>query len=254
MIGFPTPDPESFIPARIEADRALDQAPTWSLQTLLAITSRPSPAHEPHLLGTVGSDYAWGDEIRFDRRTGLLRSLLLKTPEEGAVAPALAASWLALPRRPGLPAISRTTGFNFDPLDLRLLTEEGRHLIVLLAETAAPDPDAVRLAIHADCDLLFARGRYCGWVLHDPVAHMVVAHRGDAPAGSAADDPELIGLLRDYLALVIQPNIDRMYDRDPELHAALEALLGRARACRARGPAPQTLATRIADVLDNFYE
>lgn len=252
MIAFPIANPAGLVPVQVE-DHALERAPTWNLDTLHTGPARSSPAYESLLDETVGSSYDWGDELRFDKRSGLLRSFILKTPEAGGIEHSIVSSWLALPRHVGLPTISDDRGFNLDPLDVRSLSDDGRHLLALHATATAPDRDALRLAVHPDCDFLFAHGRYCGWVLGRPIAHLTQDRDGDAAAGSPDDSQELIDLLRDYLALVVQPNIDRMDDRDPLLGAALEALIARARSCRVPGPAAQTLVWRATDVLENFY-
>jgi hypothetical protein len=77
-VAFPTSNP--------------DDVPTWSLQMLNTGPARSSPAYGRHLEATIGSSYDWGDELRFDKHTGKLRSFVLKTPEAGALEPAIARS------------------------------------------------------------------------------------------------------------------------------------------------------------------
>jgi hypothetical protein len=59
----------------------------------------------------------------------------------------------------------------------------------------------LRLVIGRDTELLFHRGRYSGWMLGSPIAHL---------AAPGTDDPRLHERLREYLALVVEPNIARM--------------------------------------------
>jgi hypothetical protein len=99
-----------------------------------------------------------------------------------------------------------------------------------------------------DTDLLFHHGRYGGWILGSPIAHLV-SEPGEAASGT--DDPRLHEPLREYLALVVEPNIARMGDEDPDLHAALDGLRARLRAIDG-GPA-RALESSIECVLDTFY-
>src|SRR5262245_18121014 len=105
MIGFPTPGPEGSIAIRIDGARSLANAPTWSLDTAQVGVARSSADYERHLTATFGSSYYWSDELRFARDTGALSSFVLKTPEAGTIEAAVAASWLGLERRSGLPVV-----------------------------------------------------------------------------------------------------------------------------------------------------
>jgi hypothetical protein len=237
-------------PGRLTPGRSLTQTPTWDIRTLNAGPTRSAPEYDQHVAETVGSTYDWGDELRFDRRTGLLASFILTTPEDGGIDPAIARSWLCLHRREGLPAIDdRRAGFEVDPLDLRLLSDDGHHLVASDQHLEPAGGDAVRVAIHPDVDLLFQRHRYVGWMLHHPIAHLVAAPGEPPPSG---DDPRITTVLRDYLTLVVQPQIDRMNAEDPGVRAELEAL--DARVAALDGSAASALRRRIRETLDNFYE
>jgi hypothetical protein len=248
-VKFPTSNPDGEAAAHVELSASLDDVPTWSLQTLNAGPARSSPAYGRHLEATIGSSYDWRDELRFDKRTGKLRSFVLKTPEAGELEPAIARSWLALPRRTGIPVLNhRENGFHVDPLDLRHLAENAAALVVASATLPHADCDSLRLAIGPDTDLLFHHGRYRGWVLGSPIAHLV-SEPGEAAPGT--DDPRLHEPLREYLALVVEPNIARMGDEDPDLHAALGGLRTRLRVIDG-GPA-RALENSIERLIDTFY-
>jgi hypothetical protein len=139
QIAFPTSQPEASALAHIELGTEIEGIPTWSIQTLNVGPPRSSLRYGEHLKDTVGSSYDWSDELRFDKRTGRLVSFVLKTPEAGLVDPETARSWLALPRQSGLPALEdRENGFHIDPLDLRLLADDGSALVVTHARLAVP--------------------------------------------------------------------------------------------------------------------
>lgn len=252
MIAFPTPGPDDIVTAQLRAGLGLERRPSWDLQTVRSCPYRSSPEYEPFVRNSVGSSYDSGDELLFDAASGLLRSFILKVPEVGSIDPVLVRAWLAVPRTLGLPAISRDTGFVIDPLDVRSLSADGQHLLVLGATPPEPSGGALRVAVHPDFDMLFSNGKYCGWVLHEPIAHLAPVKNEDGPR--SPEDSELVELLRDYLALVIEPNVNRMQDHDPSIRTALEALLERARACRAPGPAAEAIAVRVAELLDWFFE
>jgi hypothetical protein len=248
-VAFPTSNPDGETSAHVERDASLDDVPTWSLQTLNAGPARSSLAYGRHLEATIGSSYDWSDEFRFDKRTGKLRSFVLKVPEAGALEPAIARSWLAVPRRTGVPVLDhRENGFHVDPLDLRHLTENAAALVVASATLPSADRDSLRLAIGRDSDLLFHRGRYRGWILGSPIAHLV-REPGETTPGT--DDPRLHEPLREYLALVVEPNIARMGDEDPDLCAALRTL--RSRLGAIDGTQARALEGSLERVLETFY-
>ncbi len=248
-VMFPTSTPDGEAAAHIELGATLDDVPTWSLQTLNAGPARSSPAYGRYLEATVGSSYDWSDELRFDKRTGKLRGFVLKMPEAGALEPAIARSWLALPRQTGIPVLDHPeNGFHVDPLDLRYLAENAAALVVAGAALPSADLDSLRLAIDRDTDLLFHHGRYSGWILGSPIAHLV-SEPGEATPGTV--DPRLHEPLREYLALVVEPNIARMGDEDPDLRAALCAL--RVRVRDIDGEQARALDGGIQRVLETFY-
>jgi hypothetical protein len=248
-VKFPTSNPDGEAAAHVELGASLDDVPTWSLQTLNTGPARSSPAYGRHLEATIGSSYDWSDELRFDKRTGKLRSFVLKTPEAGALEPAIARSWLARPRRTGIPVLDhRENGFHVDPLDLRHLAEDAAALVVAGARLPPADRDSLRLAIGRDTDLLFHHGRYSGWILGSPIAHLVSEPGEAAPR---TEDPRLHEPLREYLALVVEPNIAQMGDEDPDLRAELHALRARVRA--TDGLQARALESGIERVLETFY-
>lgn len=248
-LAFPTSQPAGTALVRVESDARIATAPTWSIHTLNAGPSRSAPAYNQHLQATVGSSYDWSDELRFDKRTGRLASFILKTPEAGLVDPAIAASWLALPRRSGLPVLEdRENGFHVDPLHLRFLSEDAGALVATRDGLAAADGDSLRLAIDPEVDLLFQAGRYGGWILRNPVAHLVTEPGNNLSPG---DDPTLRALLREYLTLAVEPNIGKMSDEDPALGEALRGLHARAQALTT--PQARVLEHVIGGVLEIFY-
>lgn len=249
VVAFPTSQPASETVAHIEFGACIDDVPTWSIATLNAGPPRSSSNYAQHLQNTVGSSYDWSDEFRFDKRTGRLTSFVLKTPETGVLDSRVAISWLALPPQIGIPALAdREKGFHVDPLDLRYVSHDTSSLVVADARMQAPDSSSLRISIARDTDLLFQHGRYSGWILRNPVAHLVSDPADTAPG---TDDVRLHSLLREYLALVIEPNITRMNDEDPALRAALEAL--GTRITEVDAVQARALADIVEKTLEAFY-
>jgi hypothetical protein len=249
IVTFPTSMPAGEVSARVDRDRKLDASPTWSLQTLNLGPSRSSSDYDRHVARTVGSSYDWSDEFRFERANGRMCSLVLKTPEGGETDPRIAELWLSRPREPGLPVLDKCDlGFHIDPLDTRYLAHDASGLLAAAADLAPADSDSLRLSVAPDVDLLFHRGRYCGWILGDPVSHL---GETPVPLRSVGDSTRQHELLRAYLALVKEPNIARMSEEDPALLAELRAL--RARAGSTDGHAALLLANGIDQVIETFY-
>jgi hypothetical protein len=248
-ISFPTSLPEGSAAAHVALGSRIEGEPGWSIQTLNMGPLRSSPGYRQYLQDTVGSSYDWSDELRFDKRTGCLVGFILKTPESGSIKPEIAKSWLDLSPRVGVPVLEdRENGFQIDPLDLRFLAGDGSALVVGDARLPATNAESLRLAIGSDIDLLFQRGSYAGWILRTPLAHLV-AEPGDRIPGF--DEPRLHDMLSEYLALVVEPNIARMSDEDPEMRGALQALRTRIQAVDA--VQARALETAVERVLEVFY-
>jgi hypothetical protein len=249
VVAFPTTQPAGEVVARLQPGDCLDDVTTWSIETLNVGPPRSSSRYDAHLDDTVGSSYDWSDELRFDKHTGRLVSLVLRTPEAGTIDTSVARSWLALPRQPGLPIlVNREQGFHVDALDLRYFSDDGSALIAADASLPLADSSSLRLAIGQDTDLLFYRGRYSAWILRNPIAHLI-SSPGDAPVG--ADEPRLHAFLHEYLTLVVEPNITRMNDEDPVLKTAMLHLherLGQLQVAQAR-----VLERAIRRILETFY-
>lgn len=101
----------------------------------------------------------------------------------------------------------RENGFHVDPPDLRHFAEDAAALVVAGVALPPADRDSLRLTIGRDTDLLFHRRRYGGWILGSPITHMA-SGLGEAAPGT--DDRRLHEPLREYLMLVVEPNITRM--------------------------------------------
>jgi hypothetical protein len=174
---------------------------------------------------------------------------VLKTPEAGTLSARVAESWLALSPVRGLPVlVERERGFHVDALDLRCLSERADALVCGIADLPLADHASVSIAIGGDVMLLFHHGRYVGWILQQPIHHLVFA-ASDPPSG--ADDPALHEPLRAYLSIVVEPNIDKMSDEDPEIRAALQHLLTSMQALTSAQA--RALRSQIESVLETFY-
>jgi len=246
---FLTSNPVKEVHGHVDLEQILHGVPSWSMQTMNLGPLRSSPSYMQHLRDTVGSSYDWSDELRFDKRTGRLASFVLKLPESGQVDAAVAQAWLELPGQLGIPVIEeRENGFHIDPLDLRSLVEGENALMAVDARLPLPDCSSLRLTVAQDVDFLFHENRYCGWVLRNPLTYLVAEPGDPIPGG---DDPRVHDLLREYISVVVEPNIARMSDEDPVMRAALRSLYDRVRACNA--VQARALEKAVARLLEIFY-
>lgn len=209
------------------------------------------PSHERLLSETFGSvDWLWSgdDEFRFAKSGSVLAGLVLKVPEtesRSAFEP-----WLnAHEQHGGLRAI-KPENFAATPTDVRWVSGDGTHLVCAHQALVARVGEVRRLRITASLALVFVDLIYSGWILQDPVDYLVQEWEY-SPLGAASDS--LRDLLKDYLALIVEPKIDRMQDGDPELLEEMENFIERCSAL-PYDPRRDVLRDQIIDLHENWYE
>jgi hypothetical protein len=207
----------------IVPDAQLPPPVLWSFQEVFAGPMSSSLHGSPD---TVGSDRATHEGFSFDGADLELRAFYFTVPDR-RLDPALAAPWLQAPLGRGLPRLRTKESFGLDRVDGHVFLADGQHLFGLL-EGGAAGRERVRVQIVADLSLLFQGGRYTGWMLDNPIAHVISPDGGDPrPSATAPVDDEVVSLFVQYYALLDEPLIERMQDEDPELREALVELLQR---------------------------
>ena len=250
------------VPVAVLARAELAARPRWK-PTLLSLGPYGSAReYDRHLAATVGSYFAFGDEFRFDaeRRLSSLRltaaeeNLLGDSSRVGPPLPEqLLERWLDAPTTWGtLRLVPPTNHFHVEVAGERRHLDERRDLLLCLGSGAAGDGRR-RLRVATDVELLFAEGRYCGWVLHRPARYL-----DDTWAGlpSPTEDPAASPLLAAYLSVVTEPLIARMEERDEPALASLMELLARVGQPEALAfVQPRRVLRRlIEEVLETYYD
>lgn len=243
------------ITARVVDGPHLPFQPRLWLQSRLLIVGpyHSSGEQEEHFLDTVGY-IDWlrlgSDALCFGKNDHLLKSVLFHIPDASA-----AVTSTRLEERVGSPVsglleITESKGFFLEMSDLHSIDLEGDVLALLGGKGMEVNRDSLRLRIAPDIDLLFSNRRLSGVLLLHPARYLVGSWADAAPT---QPDPSLTVALRDYLALVSVPNIQRMEDRAPDLLDALRSLHKRLVHDPGGGIQAAVLRAALEDVADRFY-
>jgi hypothetical protein len=205
--------------------------------------------HESHILETVGSGNWYPseyDEFRFDRDTGMLRSLRLHIPEQN-VSPDH--PWLDVPATEGSIRLTEIAAFDLEPPATRWVHLDGSQLGCLYTSDSAQN--ATRLRIAPSFDLLISSTRVHGWLLSDPERFMV---KGWEFPQSHITDSDLARLLRAYFNLVAYPGIELIENQDPTMLKLLRDLAEEISVGKGAVERREALRARVEDVIDFFYD
>ncbi|MGK4007775.1 hypothetical protein WMF31_34485 [Sorangium sp. So ce1036] len=245
----------SMVHAELLWGQTLPFAPEWQFRTLSVGPRRSSAAYNTHVANTVGSSYDFGDEMRFGNKDGALRGFVLTMPDKNAEhADSMLDAWLSTPRQQALLRLSTPAPFALDGADVRAIDKHGRALLSAFNVGTQPDTRRLRISVATDTDFLFADGRFCGWLLVNPMRHLRHERASDEGArSSASTGGEALALLHSYLALVADPNIELMEDQSASMKTALINLKHRAIQASACAPEAREIAAQIDELLDRFY-
>ncbi|MBV9712506.1 MAG: hypothetical protein JO011_16505 [Ktedonobacteraceae bacterium] len=108
-----------------------------------------------------------------------------------------------------------------------------------------------RLQVASHLELLFSDEELCGWSLFHPAEFVVDGW--EEPSLDERDEG-FPGLLYEYMALVTDPYIELMEDKDAEILAALQNLYARIIADSKASRRRTILRAAVADKLDRFYD
>lgn len=244
------------VAADIVSGASIPSVVRWQLRSLYVdLGPYQSMAERERLAAqTIGSaDWLWSgaDDLCFDRSTLLLTSARFRVPEVNLEPPASLAAWIAIPAQPGGLRLLAAQPFTLEPVDVRWLNEQGTVLIGATSAALAEAASKARLRVAPDLDLLFAEEQLCGWLLENPVQHLVEAWEDPVPD---MQDAALPSLLREYLTLIAEPHIDELDEQDPALLTALVDLHARVGQGGAAGGGRQVLRVAIEDIVETFYD
>ncbi|MDT3400626.1 hypothetical protein RKE29_29170 [Streptomyces sp. B1866] len=200
--------------------------PRYSISGLFVSVSPPTDqeSHEKLLSETFGStDWLWSgdDELRFDRRTGNLVGFTFKTPEEAPDHSWDPRPWLLAPASTGALRACSKENFDARPAETRWVSDDGSHLVCAHRGSLKESARIERLNVARDLDFVFEDGNLSGWILRNPANHLV--QQWDLPRKNSAP-PGLGESLRDYLSIIVQPNIESMQEEDPRILERLTTL------------------------------
>jgi hypothetical protein len=243
--------PESTIVTRV-VPGILAYQPKWTFRTVNAGPWRSSTMYVQHIAETVGSSFDDGDEFRFGTSDGVLRSVILIVPDRNSASDYRALEWLRAPSVTGILELCVASSFSLNPADCRTFFEDGEAIVCTLDDALRAEGERQRVSIACDLDLLFLERKYCGWILWKPVSHLVSSNIGDTDEMSPGE-VSVVDVVREYLSIVADPNIEKMEDQDEEVRRLLLDVRRRAFELTGDSVSVKALRAKIDDLLENFY-
>ncbi len=247
----------SSVKTEVVTGAQLASNPRWMLdgRTVLLGPYYSSEEHEQHLGQTVGStDWLWSasDELRFDQKTLLLQSILFSVPDTTLPSTFSLDAWQTVSEDVGLLRLSNAKDFELETTDFRWMDAQGQALTCVNQRATENVSQHLKLRINENMELLFADEKFCGWVLLQPARFIVDAWEKPELEN---DDKELTNLVSVYLALLTEPYIEQMEDRNSLVLHALRELYERTSSEDNHSSKQQSiLRATIAEKLDRFYD
>ncbi|WP_455352748.1 hypothetical protein [Streptomyces sp. SYSU K217416] len=212
---------------RIEAGGSLESVPSYGLADVAVGPTRTADEHELHLHETFGCGhwiYSGTEELRFSVQDLGLVSAWLGVPAEGGDAHELLSAWTDRSVIRGSLKAEAVRPFELPHEVSRHFSVEHDLLACFVADVSACG-DRVGLEIAEGLELLFADGRYAGWLLKAPETALA---KGPDHPGVRERDPELMGWLAEFFALTRESVLaDIELGDDTETLDALRGLLDR---------------------------
>ncbi|WP_406862842.1 hypothetical protein ABZO31_21410 [Streptomyces sp. HUAS MG47] len=216
------------MPVRVVHGAPLPLSVDLSLGERLVIAGpyRSADDHERHLLATSGAGW-WvadaSDEMRFSLDAGSLVSAWFQAPGRVAREGTDPGSWLNADRADARLAVVPGRNFDLPRVSVRWCERSGSALVCLTEEGFSGGAVVrSRLGIAQDLDLLIADGRYVGWLLERPAAHLCNSW---TKVPDSPEDPELGTWVARFFALTDDEVFDTIVDGDPTALEPLRELL-----------------------------
>lgn len=244
------------IVAGIVSGRQIRWMPKWDLgdHSIMVAPYENGDAHERHFLQTVGSGNWYRsefDEFRFGKNDLALKSVWFRVPERNLPWSASIDKWKNSELIVGSLCLSSVEPFQIEPTEFRWMEPEGTMLICLTTEGLEAAGNRLRLRIADNIELLFVKGRRCGWILSNPVRHLVFAWQN--PRFTEPLSKELPKLVHKYLELVSEDNIDEMENGDVRVLTQLHQLHSSVKRIADGSLQNSVVLKSIEDIVMHFY-
>jgi len=213
-------------PVTFEEGSLIEHPVRWILEDLCVYSfpfSLPSPGE---LLDyaekkTVGS-FPWmgadDDAVRFDKETLELSAFIIVIPPHTPEFPPDWSSWLSSEPLEGRLKLRQSADyFSVEIGDYNSVLPDPAHLI-LLNEDGLGVGSKTRVRVARDFDALFLNGHLVGWLLSDPLSHVV--QTGVNPV-ETPHDVELMGVLAELVQMQTEEGFALVWDRDSATHLRL---------------------------------
>ncbi|MFF3749816.1 hypothetical protein ACFYYH_05040 [Streptomyces sp. NPDC002018] len=184
----------------IQEGKTLGQRPRLAPGDLLVDRPRGPEEHELHLVETFGcGDWRiWGtEEFRFSPESLALVSVWLGVPDDTYDDHQTPEAWAGRTVVRGLPTAREPRSFQLPPEVSRQFSVEHDLLACFVADVSGYG-EKLGVEIAEGLELLFADGRYAGWLLRAPETAL---GRGPAAPDGTERDPELMGWLAEFYAV-----------------------------------------------------
>jgi hypothetical protein len=233
----------------------IQQQPRYYLRNL-AVDAGPrmdAAEHERYVVDETFGSVDWlspepVDEYRFDKVNGLLTRISLRIPEYREEDEDRVSRWLSAESTPGTLRLVEPQSFRVAPAARRWC--DNREMVLLCEGQERSNAIRLRVQIAQGLHMLFLDGLYAGWIISAPESHIVSV---DGEPSSRPHDQELANNLRDYLDLMVFPELDGLMEGDPRFAKALSEL--RERIDPSDGAVDRRIALRecIDDVVQEWF-
>ncbi len=200
--------------------------PRWDLSGLSLNTGqyRSILEYESYILNVVGSTDGFindCDEICFDKNNLEMKSFRLQIPEVNISSGPFLEVWKNSPQKKGGLRLKIEEMFSLRPTHVRVAIPDGDFVACFYKEPSDVESNKLRLRVAEDFDFLFENDILFGWWLSNPRQYIVDSWDQSVPYGSTGKfDPVLF----DYFQLVTLDNVEKMYEKDPEIFQLLREL------------------------------
>lgn len=206
---------EESIKTEVIQEHNLSSIPRWNPKpgSVLIASHTNTEERERQFIQTIGSGnwlYLESNEFRFNKENLLLESIFVKPSEENIESNLVIEEWLNKKPVQGTLRLLSPQSFKCESDDYRWMSSDGKLLAAIHDVDWIESHDKFRLRVAQDFDLLFAEQKWCGYMLSNPARYLA------QPNPAADSDPELPLLAFEYVSLICEPNIDYLYDEEPE--------------------------------------